>query len=138
MKSRSLSPRLPGRVVGGEEEAEGVAPALARQLDRDVGVNDGARVDGRELRAEDFDAFEEEGALLLEEDGEALVGRVDRGVGLDLREVGVDGEVERRVGVDAELGRQAGVEADGAVDEAAGVSGDGDALRADQRALPER
>src|SRR5207248_3244073 len=85
-----------GRVVGGVEDAVCVSPALARELQGEVGVNDCARVDGGDERAEDVNAFEEEGALLLEKDGEALVRRVDGRVGLDLREVRVDGEVNGR------------------------------------------
>src|SRR5207237_655519 len=75
--------------------AKGITPALARQLRREVRVNDRARVDGGDHRAEDVFAFEEEGALLFEEDWKALIGCADGRVRFDLREVWIDGKVER-------------------------------------------
>ena len=96
-------------VVGSEEQAEGVAAALARQLDRELGVDNGARVHRRQRRLKNVDTFEEERALLLEEDREALVRGDNRLIGLDLREVGVVGEVEHEVGGESEFHRHAEV-----------------------------
>ena len=76
-------------VVGGEHEAEAVPAPLAGELGGDVGVNDGARVQDGQRRLKDVYAFEEEGALFGEEDGESLIRGDDELVGLDLREVGV-------------------------------------------------
>ena len=107
------------RIVRREEEAVGVAAPLASELSGDVGVNDRARVDGGDERAEDVYAFEEERSLLFEEDREALVRRVDGRVGLDLCEVGVNGEVYNSRRRHDKLRRQAGVNFDGLVDERA-------------------
>ena len=64
----------------------------------------------RERQVQDVGALDEEGALLLEEGLEG--GQVDLGgVGLDLAEVGVDGQVEGEVVAQAELGVEAGGEA---------------------------
>jgi hypothetical protein len=64
-------------VVGGEHHAVGVAPAPAREFHRRVRIDDGARVDGRQRRLENLDAFEEERPALGEEDRETLVRRDD-------------------------------------------------------------
>jgi hypothetical protein len=50
-------------------------------------------------RLEQIGALEEERALLGKEKREAFVRRDLRGVGLDLREIGFDGEVDRVVGI---------------------------------------
>jgi hypothetical protein len=92
-------------------------------------------VHGRERRLKDVNAFEEEGALLLEEDGEALVGRDDGRVGLDLREVRVERHVERHRRRDADLGRQARVEIHRPVEEAPAVGAELVALRLGEGAL---
>ena len=66
-------------------------------------------------------------------DGEALVGGDDELVGLDLREVGVGGEVERDRRRDAEPDGETRVEFDGAVDEAPPVDDSGRGLRGRRR-----
>src|SRR5690606_4085722 len=64
-----------------------------------LGRSEAARVDGVDRRRQQIDALQEKRALLREEEREALVGGDVRDVGLDLREVGVDRDVEDGVGV---------------------------------------
>src|SRR5205085_7181664 len=106
------------RIVRGQQQAEGIAPGLAGQLDGVIGIDDRARVDGLNRRLKEVYAFEEERALFGEEDREALVGRDHWLIGFDLREVRVDREVERHVRGEAELDAQAGIGFERLVDEA--------------------
>jgi hypothetical protein len=45
---------------------------------------------------EQINPFKEERALLLKENRKTLVGRHHRGIGFDLSEVGIDGQVDGR------------------------------------------
>ena len=83
-----------GAGVARRDEAEGVAALLADELRSPVRVGDVAGVDDLELRVEEIGALEEERPLLLVEEGELLVHLELRGVGLHLREVGVEGADE--------------------------------------------
>ena len=113
---------IAGRVVGREDETEGVAPAFARELGGVVWIDDGACVDDRVVRVENLFAFEEERALLLKENGKALISCDDGLIGFDLREVRVVGEIKRDRWRQSLLGRQADVGLDGAIDEEAVIS----------------
>ena len=97
------------RLVVGRHHPEGRVPHLAGQLGAQVRVDEGARVhevDGRG-KLEDLGPLQEEGPQLGEEEGEPLVDLDLRQVGLDLREVGVAGEVGGQVRRDAVLDVQA-------------------------------
>src|SRR6185295_7602579 len=59
--------------VAGEEAAEGVGLLLAGDLEPGDRIGHGAGEDERELRLEEVRSFEEEGALLRKEEGEARV-----------------------------------------------------------------
>ena len=91
-------------VVGHDETQRGLAH-LAGQLAAEAGVDDGAGVDqGHGRRGlEDLLPLEEERALLGVEQGEPLVGLDLRPVRLDLREVGVVGDVGGQVRGEAVL-----------------------------------
>ena len=86
-------------LVVGDEHPEGRVADLAGQLAAVARVGDGAGVQQVDLprHREHFLAFEEEGAQLGEEEGEPLVDLDLRAVRLDLREVGVVGEVGGQV-----------------------------------------
>src|SRR5687767_971208 len=73
-------------VIGSQKQPESISTDLARQLRRVIGINYCARVHGGNRRLKNVYAFEEEGTLLGEEYGEALVGGDDGLVGFDLRE----------------------------------------------------
>src|SRR5690606_17024315 len=75
-----------------------------------LGRSEAARVDGVDRRRQQIDALQEERALLRQEEREALVGGDVRDVGLDLREVGVDRDVDDGVGVRKPLAVDAAVE----------------------------
>ena len=80
-------------------------PAFSRQLCAKERVDDGAGVNIRDrpVDLEDLVPFDEEGTQLWEEQGEALIDLDLRKIGLDLREVRVEGEIGNQVGGDAVL-----------------------------------
>ena len=90
---------LAGRLVVGDQHPEGGVADLAGQLRAVPRIDDGAGVQQVDLpgQREDLLALEEEGTQLGEEQGVPLVDLDLRGVRLDLREVGVVGEVGGQV-----------------------------------------
>ena len=90
---------LARRLIVGDEEADGGLANLAGNFRAVAWVDDRAGVHDRDRAGdvEDFLSLEEERTQFLEEQREALV-QVDlRAVRFNLREVGVEGEVERQV-----------------------------------------
>src|SRR5882762_11757426 len=69
-------------------------------------------MNGRDLGIEDVDALEEERPFLRKENREPLVCRDDQLIRFDLREIRIDGKVERDVRRDAVLTRESGIELD--------------------------
>ena len=90
---------IAGRLVVGDQHPDGGLAHLAGHLAAVSGVDDGPRVHEvhRPRQAENLLSLEEERAQLGEEQREPLVHFNLRPVRLDLREVGVEGEVERQV-----------------------------------------
>src|SRR5262245_44698937 len=109
------------RVVRSHQQPEAVAPATPGQLERVIGIDYRAGMDGLQRRLKKIDALKKEGPLLFEEDRESLVGRDHRLVGFDLREIGIDCGVESDGRRQAELRRQPRIESDGLIDQAARV-----------------
>ena len=86
---------LAGRLVVGHQNAERRVAGLAGELGADLRVDDGLGVDEVRAarRAEDLLSLEEERPQLGEEERVALVGLYLGAIRLDLREVGIEGEV---------------------------------------------
>ena len=96
------TPALVGTAPSMPDEQADVHPGrLPGELDARHRVLQPARVDEPVGGVEAVDALEEEGPLLGEEEGEALVARDLPHIGLDVGEVGVHGGVEREVGAHA-------------------------------------
>ena len=94
-------------LVPAEGRADGERPLLAAQLRAPLRRQDGARVDHAQRRREEVGRLHEERPLLGKEQREARVDGELRGVGLDLREIGIERRVERQIGCDAPARRQA-------------------------------
>src|SRR6266508_1852312 len=109
------------RVVRSQQQPEAVPPATPGQLERVIGIDYRAGMDGLQRRLKKIDALKKEGPLLFEEDRESLVGRDHRLVGFDLREIGLDRGVESDGGRQAELRRQPRTELEGLIEPAATV-----------------
>src|SRR6185437_6254601 len=108
---------VPGRVVAGDQETEGIAAALPGQLYGGIRIDDRPRMHRLQWRLQDFDAFEKEWPLLFKENREALIGGDDSFVRLDLREVRVQGHIERHRRRNAKLHGQARIEMERFIDE---------------------
>ena len=91
---------VPGRLIVGDQDAEGGLADLTGHFAAIPRVDDGARVHEvhRPRHVEDLLPLEEERAELLEKQREPLVHLDLRPIRLDLREVWIVGEVERQVG----------------------------------------
>ena len=85
---------LARRAVVDHQRARRPLPVLAGHPRAELRIPHPPREEQRQRRVEEVGVLEEERPLLREEDLEALVDRHLRLVGLDLAEVGVDGEVE--------------------------------------------
>ena len=95
-----------GDLVLGREEGVGVTPRLAGHLGGDRRVDDDPGVHQVDRRVEVVGPFQEERPGLGEEEIELLVDAQPQHVGLDLREVGVDGAVQAHVRRDAPAHRR--------------------------------
>src|SRR6266480_5913312 len=73
-------------------------------------------VHGSDLRSKNIDAFKKEWTLLFKENREALIGSDHQLVRLNLREVGINSEVERNLRRQTVLSRQARIKLDWFVD----------------------
>src|SRR6266851_8301547 len=80
-----------------DQHSVGVVPEFAGGPQPPARRRDRARVNGLDRRVEKLAAFEKERAALGKENREALIRRDDRRVGFDLREIGIDGGVDRRI-----------------------------------------
>ncbi len=107
--------------VAGEEHSEGVAIDFPAQLDRELRIDNGARVDGGYLRVKDVFAFQEERPLLFKENGKALIGGDYQLIRLDLGKVRIDGKVQHDVRCDRVLAGQTRIEFYRVVDKAARI-----------------
>src|ERR1051325_5408075 len=99
-------------IVAGHHQSKRVTAQLSRRLHGDVGIDDGARVYGSDWRLKNVDAFEKEWPLLGEEDRETLVRRDDQLICFDLREIGIDRQVDCDRRARDEFRRQSGLESD--------------------------
>ena len=115
--------------------APGARRVLPGQLRPDVRVHERPRVHQIDRRdeLEDLRSLQEEGPQLGKEQGEALVDLDLRQVRLDLREVGVAGEIRRQVRRDAVLDVHAAFRVGAAVDEVASLAVHGAVLDGGER-----
>ena len=125
---------LARRLVVGEEHADRTAAHLAAHLPAVTRIDDGPGMDRRDRRedVEDLLPLQEERPQLGIEERKALVDVDLRQVRLDLREVGVDGEVGGQVRGDAVLQVEPGL-GDVVVDKGAGGIERAETERGDRR-----
>src|SRR6185295_9281926 len=110
-------------VVARDHQTKRVLPSLTRGLHGEIGIDNRARVHGRDRRLKNLDAFEKERSFLREEDRETLVCGDYELIRLYLREVRIDGQIDCHSGTRNELGGQSEIETNRFVHDASGVDG---------------
>ncbi len=121
-RSALIGAEISRPVVARQDQAKTVTTDFAGRLHRDVRIDDRARVHGRDSRLENVDAFKEERTLFRKEDRKPLIGGDDKLISFDLREVGIDRQIESYSRTGNELERETRVETKVVVHDPAGVS----------------
>ncbi len=108
-------------VVARHHQSESVSSHFSGCFNRNVRIDDRARVHGGNRRSKDVDAFKEERSFFGKEDGKSLVRSDHELIGFNLSEIGIDRKVDGDGRTRNELRGQAGIEPDRFVNDAAGI-----------------